>query len=63
MRKNFEFFNDNSKIKPFFVIKAVLCLRFAATSLPEYVSGWCGHEFEFHSQSFLLTYPEVDLSL
>jgi len=24
---------------------------------PEYVSGWCGHGFESHSQPFLLTYP------
>jgi len=26
------------------VVKAVLRLRIAATSMPEYVSGWCGHE-------------------
>jgi len=31
--------------------------------MPEYVSGWYGHGFESHSQPFLLTYPEVDLSL
>jgi len=31
--------------------------------MPEYVSGWCGHEFESHSQPFLLTYPEADLKL
>jgi len=24
---------------------------------------WCGHGFESHSQPFLLTYPEADLSL
>jgi len=34
-----------------------LRLRIAATSIPEYVSGWCGHGFESHSQPFLLTYP------
>jgi len=28
-----------------------------------YVSGWCGHGFESHSQPFLLTYSEADLSL
>jgi len=27
------------------------------------ISGWCGHGFESHSQPFLLTYPEADLSL
>jgi len=27
-----------------------------------YVTGWCGHGFEFHSQPFLLTYPEADLT-
>jgi len=32
-------------------------------SMPEYVSGWCGHGFESHSQPLLLTYPETDLSL
>jgi len=37
--------------------------RIAATSMPEYVSGWCGHGFKSHSQPFLLTYPEADLSL
>jgi len=45
------------------VVKAVLRLRIAATSMPEYVFGWCGHGFETHSQPFLLTYPETDLSL
>jgi len=25
---------------------------------PEYVSDWCEHGFELHSQLFLLTYPE-----
>jgi len=29
----------------------------------EHVSGWCGHGYESHSQPFLLTYPEADLSL
>jgi len=24
---------------------------------PKYVSGWCGHGFESHSQPFLLTCP------
>jgi len=41
---------------------AVLRLRIAATSIPVYVSGWCGHGYEFHSQSFLLTYPKADLT-
>jgi len=45
------------------VVKAVLRLRIAATSMPEYVSGWWGHGFESHSQPILLTYPEADLSL
>jgi len=50
-------------LKPSWVVKTVLRLRIAATSMSEYVSGWCGHGFESHSQPFLLTYPEVDLSL
>jgi len=25
-------------------------LRTAATSIPEYIPGWCRHEFESHSQ-------------
>jgi len=44
-------------------IFAVLHLRIAATSMPGYVSGWCRHELESHSQPFLLTYSEADLSL
>jgi len=31
--------------------------------MPKYVSGWCEHGFKSHSQSFLLTYTEADLSL
>jgi len=34
-----------------------------ATFIPEYVSGWCGHGFESHSQPVLLTYLEAALSL
>jgi len=34
----------------------------AATSIPVYVTGWCGHGVESHSQPFLLTYPEADLT-
>jgi len=30
--------------------------RIAATSMPEYVSGWCGHGFESHWQPFLLKF-------
>jgi len=45
------------------VVKAVLHLRIAATSMSDYVSGWCGHGIESYSQLFLLTYPEADLSL
>jgi len=29
-------------------------LSIAATSMPEYVSGWCRHGFDSHSQPFLL---------
>jgi len=34
-------------------------------TVTQFVSGWCRHGFESHSQSFLLTYfdPEADLSL
>jgi len=39
--------------------KSALCLKIAANSIFEYVSGWCGHGFETHSQPFLLTYPEL----
>jgi len=42
--------------------KAVLRIRIAAISIPVCITGWCGHEFESHSQPFLLTYPEVDLA-
>jgi len=35
----------------------------SVTSMLEYVSGWCEHGFESHSQQFLLTCPEADLSL
>jgi len=45
------------------VLKAILRLRIAATSMAEYVSSWCGHVFKSHSQPFLLTYLEVDLSI
>jgi len=38
------------------VVKAVLRLRIAVISIPEYVSSWCGHGFESHLQPFLLTY-------
>jgi len=34
------------------VVKAVLRLSIDAASMPEYISGWCGHGFEFHSQHF-----------
>jgi len=27
-----------------------------------YVTGWCGHGFESHSQPFLLRYPEAYLT-
>jgi len=37
-------------------------LRTAATLIPVYVTGWCGHGFESHSQPFLMTYPEADLT-
>jgi len=37
--------------------------KVAMTLMPEYVSSWCGHGFESHSQPFLLTYPGADLSL
>jgi len=40
--------------------KAVLRLRIAATSIPVYITGWCGHGFD--SQPFLLTYSEADLT-
>jgi len=29
--------------------------------MPDYVSGWCEHVFEYHSQPFLLTYPKTNL--
>jgi len=45
------------------LVKAVLRLRIVATSMPKYVSGWCGHGFVSHSQPFLLTYSEADLNL
>jgi len=45
------------------MVKAGLRLRISATSMPEYVSGWCGHGFELHSQPFLLKYLEADISL
>jgi len=32
-------------------------LNIAATSTPEYISGWCGHGFESHLQPCLLTTP------
>jgi len=35
--------------------KAVLHLRIAATSIPEYVSSWCRPGFESLSQPLLLT--------
>jgi len=44
-------------------LKAVLRLRIAATSMPEYVSGCCRHGYEPLLQPFLLTYSEADLSL
>jgi len=44
------------------VIKAVLRFRISATSVPEYVSGWCRHGFASNSQPFLLIYSEADLS-
>jgi len=31
--------------------------------MPEHVSGWCEHGFEYHLQPFLLIYPEDELSL
>jgi len=33
-----------------------------ATSMPDYVSSWCRHGFESHSQPFLLIYLEAELS-
>jgi len=32
------------------VVKIVLQLKIVATSIPEYVLGWCVHGFESHSQ-------------
>jgi len=29
-----------------YILKAVLRLRIAATSIPVYVTGWCGHGFK-----------------
>jgi len=43
--------------------KAVLLSSNAATSIPGYVSGWCGHGFKSYSLSFLLTYPKADINL
>jgi len=40
----------------------VLRLRIATTSIPVYVTIWCRHGFESHSQLFLLTYPEAELT-
>jgi len=45
------------------MVKAFLPLRIAATYMPDYVSGWSRHGLKFHSQSFMLTNPEVDLSI
>jgi len=39
--------------------KAVFRWRIVATSILEYVSGWCWHGFESHLQPFLLKYPEL----
>jgi len=41
------------------VVQAVLRLSIAATSMPEYFSGWCEYGFK----AFSLTYPYADLSL
>jgi len=43
--------------------KSALRLGIAAISMTENVCGWCGHGLESHSQPFLLTDPEADLSL
>jgi len=43
--------------------QVVLRLRIATTSMPEYVSGWCGHGFDTRSQPFFLAYFEADLGL
>jgi len=44
-------------------VKCKIMILLVKSFMPEYVSGWCGHELESHSQPFLLTYFEVNLSL
>jgi len=41
------------------VVKAILRLRIAATSMPEYVSGWCGHGFELIRSHFCWHTPRL----
>jgi len=53
--KKYKFYNKSTS--------STLRLGIFVTSMPEHVSGWRGHEFESHSQPFLLTYTQADLSL
>jgi len=50
---------DSTQSCDCWVVKAVLRLRTAATSIPEYVSGWYGQGSVSHSQPFLLTYSRL----